>query len=59
MAWVLHAGRQSLGFSVSVEIDFVFVWVVEIDFISVWGIELDLISVGGSELIWFVSGSRK
>ena len=59
MTPVFNAGHKSLGFSVSFEIDLVFVWVVDIDFISVWGIELDLISVGGSELIWFVSGSRK
>ena len=42
---VLYAGRKSLGFSVSIEPDFVFVWVVEIDLISLWGIQLDLISV--------------
>ena len=42
---VLNAGRKSLGFSVSIELDFVFVWVVEIDLISLWGIQLDLISV--------------
>ena len=43
-----YAGRKSLRlvlFSVSIEIDLVFVWVVDIDLISVWGIELDLISV--------------
>ena len=39
------AGRKSLGFSVSIEIDLVFVWVVDVDLVSVWGIELDLISV--------------
>ena len=37
------AGHKSLGFSVSIEIDLVFVSVVEIDLISVWGMELDLI----------------
>ena len=42
---VLNAGRKSLGFSVSIELDFVFVWVVEIDLISLWGIQLYLISV--------------
>ena len=42
---VLNAGRKSLGFSASIELDFVFVWVVEIDLISLWGIQLDLISV--------------
>ena len=41
----LDAGRKSPGFSVSIEIDLVFVWVVDIDLISVWGIELDLILV--------------
>ena len=41
----LYAGRISIGFSVSIELDFVLVWVVEIDLISLWGIELDLISV--------------
>ena len=38
-------GRKSLGFSVSIEIDLFFVWVVDIDLISVRGIKLDLISV--------------
>ena len=42
---VLYAGRKSLGFSVSIEIDFVYVWVVEIDLISMWGIVLDFILV--------------
>ena len=42
---VFFAGRKSLGFSVSIELDFVLVWVVDIDLISLWGIELDLISV--------------
>ena len=41
---VFYAGRNSLGFSVSIEID-LFVWVVEADLISVWGVELDLMSV--------------
>ena len=36
---VLDAGRKSLGFSVSIEIDLFFVWVVEIDLIAVWGID--------------------
>ena len=40
----LCAGRKLLVFSVSMEIDLVFV-MVEIDLISMWGIELDLISV--------------
>ena len=40
----LDAGRKSLGFSVSIEIDLVFVGVVDIDLVSVWGIELCLIS---------------
>ena len=30
----LDGGRKSLGFSVSIEIDLVFVWVVDIDLIS-------------------------
>ena len=42
---LLDAGRKSLGFSVSIEIDLVFVWVVDNELISVWGIELTLISV--------------
>ena len=37
MARFLDSGRKSFGFSVSVEIDLVFVWVVDIDLISVWG----------------------
>ena len=45
---VLYAGRKSLGFSVSIEPDFVFVWVVEIGLISMSGIEVDVISVKGS-----------
>ena len=43
---VLDAGRKSLGFRVSIEIDKVFVWVVEID----------LISSGGSNFTWFQLG---
>ena len=42
---VLDTAHKSLGFSVSIEIDLVFVWVVDIDLISVWGIEHDLNSV--------------
>ena len=34
MDFVLHAGQKSLGFSASIELDFVFVLVVEIDLIS-------------------------
>ena len=34
-----------LGFGVSIELDFFFVWVVEVDLILLLGIELDLISV--------------
>ena len=45
LARFLDAGRKSLGFSVSIEIDLVFVWVVDTDLISVWGVELDLILV--------------
>ena len=41
---VFYAGRNSLGFRESIEID-LFVWVVEADLISVWGVELDLMSV--------------
>ena len=44
--WFLNAGRKSLAlFSVSMQIDLQFVWVVQIDLISVWVIELDLIPV--------------
>ena len=35
LTWFLYAGRKSLGFSLRIEIDLVFVWVVEIDLISV------------------------
>ena len=45
MTWFLYVGRKSLGLSASIELDFVFVWVVEIDLVSLWGIGLDLISV--------------
>ena len=38
-------GRKSLGFSVSMDLDFAVVWVVEIDLISLRRIELDLILV--------------
>ena len=44
MTRVLDAVRKSLGFSVGIEIDLVFVWVVDIDLFSVWGIEIELIS---------------
>ena len=37
---VLYAGRKSLGFSVSIEIHLVFVWVVITDLILGW-IELE------------------
>ena len=40
----LDAGRKSLGFRVSIEIDVVLVWVVD-DLISVWRFKLDMISV--------------
>ena len=53
------AGRQSLGFSVSIKIDFVFVWVVDVGLISVYGIEHDFNSVYGSEFGWCMSGGRK
>ena len=36
---VFGCGPQSLGFSVSIEIDLVFVWVVQTDLVSVWGID--------------------
>ena len=55
----MEPGRKSLGFRVSTDIDFVFVWVVDIDLISVWRIELDLISVWGSELLCSVSRGPK
>ena len=42
---VVGCGPEILGFSVSIEIDMVFVLVVEINLISVWGMELELISV--------------
>ena len=34
---------KTLGFNMSIELDFLFVWVVETDLISLWGIELVLI----------------
>ena len=59
----MYAGRKSFGVSVSIELDFVFVWVVEIDLISSWGVELDLgfvwvvyIDLGvvcGRKITWF------
>ena len=45
MTWLLYAGLKSLRFSVSTELDFVFVWVVEIDLISLRGTQPELISV--------------
>ena len=45
LTWLLDAGSKSLGYSVSIEIDLVFVWVLKIESISVWAIELDLVSV--------------
>ena len=45
MTRFLYAGWKSLGASVSIGIDLVFVWVVEIDLALVWGRKLDLISV--------------
>ena len=71
----LYAGRKSLVFSVSMQIDLNFVWVVEINLISVCGIELYLIPAkhemdlvvewmtsfqcSGSALIWFLCSGRK
>ena len=40
---IYNAGRKSLGFSVSIKLDLVSVWLVDIDLISVSGIELDFI----------------
>ena len=51
-------GPKLTFFSVSIEVDLVFVWVVEVDSISVWAIELDLISVYGSGLICCFCGGR-
>ena len=45
LTWFLYAGLKSLGYSVNIELDFVFVWVVEIDLILMWGIELGVVSV--------------
>ena len=42
---VFVCGSKVTCFSVSMQIDLVFVMVVEINLIAVWGIELDLISV--------------
>ena len=39
---VLHAGRKSLGFSLSIDVDLFFLRVLEIELISVWGTELDM-----------------
>ena len=49
LTWFLYGGRISLRFSVSIELDFVFVRVVE----------LDLLPVCGSDLTWFWCGGRK
>ena len=45
MTLFLDAGRNSLGVSMGIEIDFVWVWVVDIDLRLVWGIEVDFLSV--------------
>ena len=42
---LFNAGRKWLDFSMKIEIDLGFVWVVDINLISVRGTELDLISV--------------
>ena len=39
---VLHAGRKSLGFSLSIDVDLFFLRVLEIELISVWRTELDM-----------------
>ena len=59
MSRFLDTGRKSLGFSVSIEMDLVFGWMVDIDWTLVRRIELDLISVSASEMICFVYGGRK
>ena len=42
---VVGCGPRRAWFSVKVEIDLFFFWVVDVNLVSVWGIELDLISV--------------
>ena len=37
---VLYVGRKSIGFSVSVELYFVSVWVVAVNLILLWGSNL-------------------
>ena len=66
MTWFSYAGRKSLGFSVSIEIDLLLVWVIEIALISVWGWNLTsfqwrdviglLFCVGGRNWIDFSAG---
>ena len=43
----LDAGRKSLGCSVSIEIDLVFVWVVDPDLISVWWVSIYMVFCRG------------
>ena len=52
----MYAGRRSLVFKMSMEIEFVFVWVVQIDLISVGEIGFDLISVKALNWLGFVVG---
>ena len=39
--WFLYAGRKSPGFSVSIELDFIYALMVDFDLISLWGVEVD------------------
>ena len=66
LTWFLYAGLKSLGFSVNIELDFVFVWVGKIDFDLIvgdrnWigcggGVENYLVLVLGSNLLVFSMG---
>ena len=42
----------------SMQIDFVFVWVVQIELTSVWGVEFDLLSVKGRNWLGFSLGVK-
>ena len=59
LTWFLNAGRELLVFSVSIQIDLLFVWVVQIDLTSVRGVELDRIPVQDEMDLFFCVGSRK
>ena len=56
---LFNAGRKWLDFSMKIEIDLGFVWVVDINLISVRGTELDFDFSVSFKLVWLLYGWLK